>query len=47
LFASALAAYLAIRDENSRPLPARIADLTFLGGMTALALSMVILVIWL
>ncbi|HEU4548520.1 MAG TPA: hypothetical protein VFS01_02405 [Rhizomicrobium sp.] len=46
LFVSALTAYLALRDESPNPLPARIADLTFLAGMTTLALSVVILVIW-
>lgn len=42
LFAAALTAYLSIRNENARPWQVRIADATFLGGMSALAAAVLI-----
>jgi hypothetical protein len=47
LFVAALNAYLAIRNEGARGWQARLADNAFLGGMTALALAVVIAAIWL
>jgi len=42
LFVAALAAYLAIRNQGARPWQIRLADACFLGGMSVLALSVVI-----
>ena len=46
LFTSAITAYLAIRNEGVHLLQIRIADMTFLAGMTVLALSIFILAVW-
>ena len=42
LFIAALNAYLAIRNEGARMWQVRVADGAFLGGMTALAVSVII-----
>ena len=42
LFVAAMTAYLSIRNENARPWQVAIADATFLGGMSALAVAVVI-----
>lgn len=42
LFASAIHAYLAIRNHGARPWQDRVADITFLAGISALALSVAI-----
>lgn len=42
LFAAALNAYLAIRNHGARAWQARVADITFLAGMSALAVSVLI-----
>ena len=42
LFIAALSAYLAIRNEGARNWQARVADNAFLGGMTALAMAVII-----
>jgi hypothetical protein len=47
LFTSTLSAYLSIRNHGARPWQARVADAAFLGGVTVLALSVVIAAIWL
>ncbi len=47
LFVSALNAYLAIRNHGARPWQANVADLTFLGGISVLAMSVVIAAIYL
>jgi hypothetical protein len=47
LFVAALNAYLAIRDLNAHPWHAIVADWSFLGGMTALAVSVGIAAVYL
>jgi hypothetical protein len=47
LFTSTLSAYLSIRNHGARPWQARVADAAFLGGVTVLALSVVIAAIYL
>ncbi|HEY4076375.1 MAG TPA: hypothetical protein VGM26_05520 [Rhizomicrobium sp.] len=47
LFTAALNAYLAIRNQGARVWQIKVADVAFLGGITALALSIVIAAIYL
>jgi hypothetical protein len=47
LFVAAITSYLAIRNQGARPWQIRVADATFLAGMTVLACSVVIAAIWL
>jgi hypothetical protein len=47
LFTSMLTAYLAIRNDGARAWQIGVADAAFLGGVTALALSVVIAAIYL
>ncbi|HEY0266206.1 MAG TPA: hypothetical protein VGC16_05595 [Rhizomicrobium sp.] len=47
LFVAALMAYLSIRNGHIRPWQVRLADAAFLGGMSTLALSVVIAAIYL
>jgi hypothetical protein len=47
LFTSTLTSYLAIRNEGARAWQTQVADKAFLGGVTALALSVVIAAIYL
>lgn len=42
LFVAAVNAYLAIRNHGARPWQDKLADVTFLAGMSALALSVLI-----
>jgi hypothetical protein len=42
LFVAAMTAYLSIRNENARPWQVMVADAAFLGGMCALAGSVLI-----
>jgi hypothetical protein len=42
LFVAALNAYLAIRNQGARDWQERVADHAFLGGMTALAVAVII-----
>ncbi len=42
LFTSTLSAYLAIRNHGARPWQAQVADAAFIGGVCALALSVLI-----
>jgi hypothetical protein len=42
LFVAAMTAYLSIRNENARPWQVTVADAAFLGGMCALAGSVLI-----
>ena len=39
---AALTAYLSIRNEHARPWQVMVADAAFLGGMSALAISVLI-----
>ena len=47
LFTAALSAYLAIRNEGAQNWQVRVADNAFLGGMTALAMAVIIAAIFL
>lgn len=47
LFVATLTSYLAIRDEGAHPWEIRLADTTFLGGVTVLAVSVAIAAIYL
>ncbi len=47
LFTSTLSAYLAIRNHGARRWQVRLADTTFIGGVCALALSVVIAAVYL
>jgi len=47
LFAAALNAYLAIRNDGALPWQARAADIAFLGGMSTLALAVLTAAIYL
>jgi hypothetical protein len=47
LFVAVVCAYLAIRNQGAHPLQIRLADGAFLGGLSVLALSVVIAAIWL
>jgi hypothetical protein len=47
LFTSAVSAYLAIRNQGIRKWQVALADWTFLGGISALALAVVIAAIYL
>ena len=47
LFGAALNAYLAIRNQGARVWQEQVADTAFLGGMTALAASVIIAAIFL
>ncbi len=47
LFVAVLTAYLSIRNDHARPWQATLADAAFLGGMSALALSVVIAALYL
>jgi hypothetical protein len=42
LFVAALHAYLAIRNDGARPWQEQVADYAFLGGMTVLALAVLL-----
>jgi cellobiose-specific phosphotransferase system component IIC len=47
LFVAVLNAYLAIRNEGARNWQVRVADAAFLGGVTALAVAVIIAAIYL
>ncbi len=47
LFVATLSSYLAIRNQGARPWQIRIADWTFLAGVSVLAIAVVIAAIWL
>jgi hypothetical protein len=47
LFVAVLNAYLAIRNEGARNWQVRVADAAFLGGVTALAIAVIIAAIYL